>query len=63
MFVMPYLRLQPWIDRFAFQRQDSEHAFVYAPEGFPADKALQSFYAESKLTKRERSLGSQATRA
>jgi hypothetical protein len=35
--------LQPRIDRFAFQSQHAEYAFMHAVKRFPADETLQGF--------------------
>jgi hypothetical protein len=41
--------LQPRIDRFAFQCQYSEHAFVDASQRLAADESLQGFDAEVQI--------------
>ena len=44
------VELQPRIDRFAFEREHSEHAFVDAAQRLPADEALERFDPQAKLT-------------
>src|ERR1700709_2084704 len=48
--------LQPRIDRLALQGQDTEHAFVNAPQGLTAREALQPFDPEGELPQGERAL-------
>src|SRR5262245_33486664 len=60
---IPLSPLQPRVHRLAFQREDAEDALVDAPEGFPADEALQGFDAEGELAQRERTLGAEAALA
>ena len=49
--------LQAGIDRFAFQGQDPEDAFVDATQRFPVDKALQGFDAECEFSDGEGAFG------
>jgi hypothetical protein len=50
------LALQPWINGFAFEREDTENALVHTAKRFLADKSLQGFNPESKLAQRQRPL-------
>jgi hypothetical protein len=42
---------EAWIDGLAFQRQNSEYAFVNSAERFMSHETFQRFNAESKLPK------------
>jgi hypothetical protein len=47
--VLPYL--QPWVNRFAFQGQHSEAAFVDASQRLMPNEALQRFDTEGKFAR------------
>lgn len=51
-----HAELQSRINRFTFQRQDSEYTLVNAPERFLANEAFEGFDPEGKLAKGEGSL-------
>ena len=55
--------LQSRIDRFAFQGQDAEDAFVDAAQGFVADEAVEGFEAERELAQCQRAFGAEAALA
>src|SRR5262249_26315712 len=40
------LELEPWVDRFALESEDTEDAFVHTPERFLLDETLESFDAQ-----------------
>src|SRR5262249_41738160 len=49
-------KLQPRIDRLAFERQDAEDAFVDAPQRLAADEPLERLDPQGEFAERERSL-------
>src|SRR5665647_1188529 len=55
--------LQPWIDRFRFQREDARNALVDAVEWLGAREPLERFGPERELAERETSLPPQRPRA
>ena len=54
---------QPRVNRFAFQSQHAEGAFVYTVERLAFNKTLKAFYAQGKLSKRKRPLVGEASTA
>ncbi len=54
--------LQPWIDRFAFEGQDSEDAFVGEAQRILAHEPLQGLDAEGELAAGKRTLCADVTR-
>jgi hypothetical protein len=53
---LPERCLQPWIDRFALEREDTKNALVNAPERFSLDEAVEPFDPQRELPKGKRSL-------
>jgi hypothetical protein len=49
--------LETRVNRFAFQGEDAEDAFVNLAQWFVADEAFEPFYTERELPHREPSLG------
>ncbi len=45
------------INRFTFQRQHTEDAFVYPSQGLALNKSLQAFHPQGKLSQSQRTLG------
>jgi hypothetical protein len=54
--------LEAGIDWFALEREDSEHAFMYAVKRFGSHKSLEGFDSEGKLPLRKRSFEPEAAR-
>ena len=46
------LASQPWIDRFAFQGEDAEDAFVDAAEGVASDESFEGLDAYLEIPRR-----------
>lgn len=42
--------LQPWIDWFTFQSQDTEDALMNASQGFTTNESLQPFHTQCELS-------------
>ena len=42
-------RLEPWVDRLAFERQHSKYAFMHPRQVFVGDEPVECFDAESEF--------------
>ena len=54
-------RLQPWIDRLAFQGEDAKHALVNSSERFSPDKPFEPFDPQRELAQSQRPLPGKPT--
>ena len=56
-------QLESWVDRFAFEGQDAEDAFVSEPQRLLANKSLQRLDSQREFPASERALSSNVTSA
>ena len=57
----PHSHLQPWVDRFTFQCQYAEDAFVDSSKRFVSDEAFQALDAEGEFSEGEGAFGTETS--
>ena len=58
---IPGAVLQPWVNRFAFQRQHTKNALVNSAEGLFVYESLQCFQSQGEFTKSKGTFGAKTS--